>query len=95
MNLAWARDNSPEQLGVLRTDFRSVRVGIEATAKIPILCGQVREAGKSWRRFAVFSTGETNFHWLVTPGDARDIPDFCDVKKETLQWYAVPDNAVN
>ncbi len=93
--LAWARDNAPEQLGTLRADIRNARIGIEATAKIPVLCGEVRAVRNSWHRFAVFSTGETNFHWLISPKDSRDLPDFCDVKKETFQWYVVPNGAVN
>lgn len=93
--LSWARDNAPEELGALRADIRGVTVGIEATAKLPILCGEVRAGGGGWRRFAVFGTGGADFHWLAAPKDARDLGDFCDVRKATLQWYAVPDSAMN
>jgi hypothetical protein len=66
--------------------------------KVPILCGEVRAPGKGWRRFAVFSIGAAadppspTFYWRDKPADVRD---FCDVVKEGLQWYALPERALN
>jgi hypothetical protein len=95
--LAWARDHGPDEEGVLRLSFRSTRVGIVDSAKIPVLCGQAKGAG-GWRKFAVYSIGATasppspTFHWVTKPADVRD---FCDGKQEDLQWYAVPDHVMN
>jgi hypothetical protein len=89
--LAWARDHGPDEEGVLRLSFRSTRVGIVDSAKIPFLCGEAKGAGP-WHRFAVYSIGAAAFYWVKKPADVRD---FCDVKKEDLQWYVVPDNAMN
>jgi hypothetical protein len=72
-------------------------VGIVESAKIPVLCGEARGAA-AWRGFAVYSIGATasppspTFYWVKKPAEVRD---FCDAKKEDLQWYAVPDNAMN
>lgn len=92
--IAWARDNAPEQLAALRADIRSVKVGIDATAKVPVLCGEVRPSGSNWRRFAVFSTG-SEYNWLGAPKDNKGLHDFCDFKRAAFQWYAVPDKAMN
>lgn len=98
--LAWARENAPDRTGALRVEFRSAKVGIAASAKIPVLCGQIRERGRSWHRFAVYSLGAAamplspTFFWLREPGD-KDVHDFCDVSQEDFQWYSVPDEALN
>jgi hypothetical protein len=94
----WARDDAPVELGSLRVEFRAAKIGIDAEAKIPVLCGQVRRPGAQWTRFAVFSLGAAanppspTFQWLQTP---KDVGEFCDIKKERLQWYALPDKALN
>jgi hypothetical protein len=91
--LAWARDNAPTQMDALRVEFRGAKIGIEEDAKVPVLCGEVREQGAHWHRFAVFSTGPMPspvFHWIREPED-DGVKDFCDVKQGNLQWYAVPE----
>jgi len=98
--LSWARDHAADQIGALRAEIHGAKVGINVDAKIPVLCGQVREAGKNWRRFAVYSLGAASgsgetFHWLSEPHDRKAIGDFCDVKDADLQWYAVSDSKVS
>lgn len=85
---------APEQLGALRADIRAVRVGIDATANVPVLCGEVRSSNASWRRFAAFSTG-SEYNWLQAPKDNKSLHDFCDFRRAGFQWYAVPDTAMN
>ena len=97
----WTRDKAPDQLGALRVEFRAAKVGIDADAKIPVLCGEVRERGHDWTRFAVFSIGAAanppspSFNWRREPGDREAVREFCDVRREGFQWYEVPDRAMN
>ena len=58
------------------------------------------EPGKEWHRFAVYSLGAASnpsrpaFFWLREPKD-KGIGDFCDVVRNDIQWYSVPDKALN
>jgi hypothetical protein len=91
--LSWSRDHAADQIGALREEFHGARVGIDADAKTPVLCGQVREAGGTWHRFAVYSLGGVDlptYHWLREPHD-KAVADFCNAKGEDFQWYAVSD----
>jgi hypothetical protein len=98
--LAWALQNASDHIGALRVEFRSTRVGIVQSAKTPFVCGQIREVGKEWRRFAVYSLGAAasppspTFYWLREPRD-KSVHDFCDTAQVDLQWYAVPDRLMN
>ncbi len=92
--LAWTRDNAPDKLGALRVAFRSVRVGIDVDAKIPVVCGEVSQPGGPWRRFTVFSIGAATFLWRVGPKD-KAVGEFCNNIREGLQWYAVPPGALS
>jgi len=76
-------------------------VGIDADAKIPVLCGEVREQGHAWTRFAVYSIGAASdpptptFFWLREPADHKALGGFCNVRQEGFRWYEVPDKAMN
>lgn len=95
--LAWARDHGPDQEGALRVTFRNAKVGIVASAKIPFLCGDVGGGGPS-HHFVVWSIGAAatppspTFYWSRKPSD---VSDFCNTAQGDLQWYAVPDSALN
>jgi hypothetical protein len=98
--LAWTRNNAPDSIGALRVQFRSVKVGIVARAKTPFVCGEVREPGAPWHRFAVYSIGARaepptpTFFWLSEPRRKVDVKEFCDVTQEDLQWYVVPTSSM-
>ena len=96
--LDWVRDRGPDEEGALRVTYRTARVGIIASSKIPFLCGEVTGGGGAWHRFAVYSIGAAatppspTFYWTKTHSALQD---FCNSPQEDLQWYAVPDSVMN
>jgi len=80
----WLRDNAADKLGSMRASFRGVIIGFDETARLPVICGEVK-GDADWRRFIVLDVGASPA-WFT---DGEAVAD-CGMKNPGFQWYVVP-----